>query len=279
MPDRGLDALLASLFGLLIGSFLNVVIHRWPREMSVVRPRSLCPACSHPIAWYNNIPVLSFAVLRGRCRHCRAPISWRYPLVEALTGAAFFFFVWKASGLTPEAIKFCLFAAILIALIFTDLETRLLPLELTAGGLCAGLAIAFAVPVHDSTLALLTAHAIPNARFESFLEALFGAFVPAFAIWLVGWIFEKLRHKQGLGFGDVILIAAIGSFLGIGGALLAIALGSVAGSVIGPLWIKMRGEKAATYQLPFGSFLGVGALASAMFGERILAWYGKLLGV
>ncbi len=279
MADPLSAALAACLCGLLIGSFLNVVIHRWPRGMSVVAPRSACPACGRAIAWYDNVPVLSFALLRGKCRHCGEPIAWRYPIVEALTAAMFFAIVRQAGGFTPEAIRLLVFAAVLIALIFTDLETRLLPLELTIGGIGIGLAFSLWTPVPDSTLALLAGRAIPAGRVESLAESAFGAIVPAFAIWLVGWLFENIRHKQGLGFGDVLMIAMMGAFLGIGGALLSIALGSIAGSIAGPLWIKFRGEEAASYQLPFGSFLGAGALATAVFGPAILNWYGRLLGL
>src|SRR5579883_1214219 len=229
-----MESFVALVFGLLIGSFLNVCIHRWPRDLSVVRPRSRCPQCERQIAWYDNIPLLSYVVLRGRCRHCGAGISWRYPVVEALTGAAFFYFVWRAGGFTPAALKWCVFSAILIALIFTDVETLLLPDEFTIGGLCAGLALSWFAP--------------PPA----FVGALIGAAVPSLALWAVGWLFEKLRHKEGLGFGDVKMIAMIGAFLGLPGALLSIALGAVVGAAAGLIWIAATRKEAATYPLPFG---------------------------
>ena len=254
------EAALAGLFGLLIGSFLNVCIYRWPRDLSVVRPRSRCPECERQIAWYDNIPVLSYVILRGRCRHCEAWISWRYPLVEALTAGAFFYFVWQAGGFTPVALKWCVLSAILIALIFTDLETLLLPDEFTVGGLCAGLAISWFVPA------------------PGFLEALIGAAVPSMALWLVGWLFEKLRHKEGLGFGDVKMIAMIGAFLGLRGALLALALGAVVGAVAGLVWIAVMRKDAATYPLPFGMFLGIAALIAAAQGPQIMRWYAGVLG-
>lgn len=254
------EALLAALFGLLIGSFLNVCIHRWPQEQSVVKPRSSCPACGHGIAWYDNIPILSYLLLKARCRHCGAGIHWRYPLVELLTGVAFFWFVWQL-GLTPAAAKYCIFAAILIGLVFTDLETLLLPDEFTLGGLVIGLAFSVFVPM-------------PNPIFSSgIIEASVGAAVPAGSLWLMGWLFEKLRHKEGLGFGDVKMIAMIGAFLGIAGSLLTVVAGSILGSIVGLIYIKASAKDASTYQLPFGAFLGAAALFAAIGGQQLTAWY------
>ncbi|MGA2713637.1 MAG: prepilin peptidase [Bryobacteraceae bacterium] len=278
MIESSLAALLAALFGLLIGSFLNVCIHRWPRDLSVVRPRSACPECGKPIAWYDNIPILSYLLLRGRCRQCGARIYWRYPVVELLTAISFAYFVHEG-GLTLQALKYCILAAILVALIFTDLETLILPDELTIGGLIVGLVFAIFVPVPDNTFHLIGGlfgiH--PGARTAMLAEALFGAIVPAGSTWLGGWIFEKLRHKEGLGFGDVKMLAMIGAFLGIGGALLTIILGSVAGSIIGLAFIKITGKDTATYQLPFGSFLGAAAFFAAIEGQRVVGWYGQTL--
>jgi leader peptidase (prepilin peptidase)/N-methyltransferase len=250
---------LAGIFGLLIGSFLNVCIYRCPRDLSVVRPRSGCPECGNPIAWYDNIPVLSYVLLRRRCRRCGKGIPWRYPLVELITAISFAYFVHRY-GLGVEALKYCVFAAILIALVFTDLETLLLPDELTIGGLLAGLVFAFFVP-------------------PSIGKALLAAIIPAGAIWFGGWLFEKLRHKQGLGFGDVKLLAMIGAFLGLRGALLTIILGALAGSVIGLAFIRFTGKDAGSYQLPFGSFLGAAALFTAIEGQGIIAWYARLSGL
>src|SRR5450432_1970371 len=132
------EAVLAAIFGLLAGSFLNVCIHRWPRDLSVVHPRSRCPQCDRQIAWFDNIPVISYLLLRGRCRHCNASISARYPIVELLTAALFFFFVWQL-GPTLSAARYCVFTAMLIVLAFADAETLLLPDEFTLGGAAAGL--------------------------------------------------------------------------------------------------------------------------------------------
>lgn len=270
--------ILAAIFGLLIGSFLNVCIHRWPRDLSVVRPRSACPECGKQIAWYDNIPILSYVLLRARCRQCGAGIYWRYPVVELLTALSFAFFVHEA-GLSLEALKYCIFAAILIALVFTDLETLLLPDELTIGGFLIGLVFAIFVPVPDKTLELIASifgfH--PGVRAGNVGEALFGAIVPAGAIWFGGWLFEKLRHKEGLGFGDVKMLAMVGAFLGIGGALLTVIVGALAGSIIGLAFIKITGKDTATFQLPFGTFLGAAAFFAAVEGQSVIGWYAQTL--
>ena len=163
-------------------------------------------------------------------------------------------------------IKYCVLAAILIGLVFSDLETLLLPDELTLGGLAIGLGCAFFIPVPDSMFQLVAnlAGFDGRGRIGSFGEAVLGAVIPAGAIWLGGWIFEKVRHKEGLGFGDVKMLAMIGAFLGISGALFAVILGSLAGSIIGLSYIKLTGKDASTYPLPFGSFLGAAALVAAI---------------
>jgi leader peptidase (prepilin peptidase)/N-methyltransferase len=257
-----IEAIAASVFGLVIGSFLNVCIHRWPRNRSVVKPRSHCVRCRRPIAWYDNIPVLSYLILRGRCRHCGKHISWRYPLVELLTGALFFTIVLEM-GLTAAALKACVFAAILLALIFSDLEKRLLPDELTKGGTIIGLVLAAFVPVSDlPTQMVLSLSGLElTGRPLSLAMSAAGAFLPAFILWSAGWLYSQIRHREGLGFGDVKLVAMIGSFLGLQSALLTLLLGSLSGSLIGYSYIKLTGKDPTTYELPFGSFLGAAALA------------------
>ena len=260
--------LLALIFGLLIGSFLNVCIHRWPRNRSVVKPRSHCVRCRKPIAWYDNIPLVSYLVLGGRCRHCGAKISLRYPVVEFLTAMLFFYEVRKL-GPTLPALKLCVLCAIALALIFCDLEKRLLPDELTKGGIVLGLCFAPFVPVRDFTAQLIFSLAgvqLP-AWANSLAESAVGAALPAFFLWFGGWLYFKIRHRDGLGFGDVKLIAMVGSFLGLRGALVTLVLGSFAGSVIGFGYIKFAGKDPATFELPFGSFLGAAALAAAVFSS------------
>lgn len=258
---------LAFLFGLLIGSFLNVCIYRWPRDLSVVRPRSHCPSCQGTIAWYDNIPLLSYALLAARCRHCRARIPVRYPAVELLTGLAFAHFV-RTLGPSLPAVKMCVFAAALIALLFCDLEERILPDELTLGGAAAGLAFAAFVPMTDTavrdTLSLLSSVSL-TGRADSLVESAFGAAFPAAILWGGGWLYDKVRHREGLGFGDVKFMAMVGAFLGIGGALFTLMLGALAGSVLGYAYILIARKDPKTFELPFGTFLSAAALYAAVF--------------
>ena len=269
--DSVIEALLALLFGLLIGSFLNVCIHRWPRNRSVVKPRSHCVRCRKPIAWYDNIPLLSYLVLGGRCRHCTAKISLRYPLVEFLTGMLFFYQV-GTLGLTAAALKMCVFSAIAVALIFCDLEKRILPDEFTKGGIVLGLIFSAFVPVPDITAqaVLWMAGAELPGWSHSIAESALGATLPAFFLWFGGWLYFKIRHREGLGLGDVKLVAMVGAFLGLRGALLTLILGSIAGSVIGYGYIKLAGKDPASYELPFGTFLGAAALVAAIVGNQLL---------
>jgi leader peptidase (prepilin peptidase) / N-methyltransferase len=266
-----MDAILALLFGLLIGSFLNVCIYRWPRDLSVVRPRSYCPQCEKPIGWRDNIPLVSYALLRGRCRHCGARIPARYPAVELLTGLLFFYFV-HTLGPTLPALKMCVFAAALVAMAFSDLEERILPDELTLGGVAAGLVIAFFVATPDQTAQMLAwfSGVSLSPTVDSVVEAALGAALPSAVLWLGGVIFEKVRHKEGLGLGDVKLIAMMGAFLGLRGALMALFLGSLTGSLLGYAWMKATGKDPATYELPFGAFLAASGIAMAMFSEAML---------
>jgi leader peptidase (prepilin peptidase) / N-methyltransferase len=247
----GFETLVALLAGLLIGSFLNVCIYRLPRDLSVIAPRSYCPHCERTIAWYDNIPVLSFLILRGRCRHCRKRISIRYPLVELATGIAFA--ICAASlGASLGALKWSVFSALLIALIAADLEERILPDEFTLGGTAIGLIFA-ALSHFDPRLISLAASA-------------FGAAIASGALWLVGWLYKKVRHREGLGLGDVKMLAMMGAFLGAPDTLLAFIAGSAFGAVTGLVYILVTRKDPSTYQLPFGTFLGAAALAVALWG-------------
>src|SRR5215471_418758 len=188
-----MEATIAFLAGLLIGSFLNVCVYRLPRNLSIVRPRSYCPQCERTIAWYDNIPVLSYLLLRGRCRFCRARIPIRYPLVEIVTGAAFAACVANL-GVSLAALKWSIFSAILIALIATDLEERILPDEFTLGGTLLGLVLAAFVPLDSETITLL----FPSleGRVGSIVEAAFGAALASAVIWFIGWGYQKLRRRE-----------------------------------------------------------------------------------
>lgn len=269
-----IEVVLAALAGLLIGSFLNVCVFRLPRDLSVVRPRSFCPACEKMIAWYDNIPLLSFLLLRGRCRHCGERISFRYPLVEILTAAAFAINV-AMHGPTLEALKDCIFAAILITLIFSDLEERILPDEFTLGGTLVGIVLAIFVLLPAQLSFLFLPFSMPPV-WRSVSEAVLGAAVSGGSIWLVGFAFEKIRHKEGLGLGDVKMIAMIGAFLGLERALLTLIVASLFGAISGLGYIVFTRKDASTYELPFGSFLGMAALAIGLFGEAVLRWYSQL---
>lgn len=269
-----IEALIAGLFGLLIGSFLNVCIYRLPRDLSVVKPRSFCPECETPIAWYNNIPLLSYLVLQTRCRKCARRIPLRYPFVELLTGAAFYCAFWKL-GPTLVAAKFAIFGALLIGLVFSDLEERILPDEFTLGGTLAGIVFAIFVPMRFGIMHLFL-FSLHNQIVMSVAESAFAAGFCAGTLWLVGTIYQKIRHREGLGFGDVKMVAMIGAFLGLQGALLTLIVGSLLGAVVGLCYIWFTGKDASTYELPFGSFLGAAALVVGFFGEVFLSWYGKL---
>jgi leader peptidase (prepilin peptidase) / N-methyltransferase len=254
-----LEAILALLFGLLIGSFLNVCIYRMPRDLSIVRPRSFCPACEKPIAWFDNIPLASYLLLGGRCRNCRARIPLRYPIVELLTGILFAVCVAKL-GVGLPALKWCLFGALMVALAFSDLEQRILPDEFTLGGAAAGVLLAAWVPVQFGYVQLFLASRY-SERWLSVGESILGALVASGMLWAVGAAYSAVRHKDGLGLGDVKMLAAVGAFLGLQGALATLVFGSVAGSVIGLLYIKLAKKEAASYELPFGAFLGLTGLA------------------
>jgi leader peptidase (prepilin peptidase)/N-methyltransferase len=278
MSDTTLLASFAGLFGLLIGSFLNVCIYRWPRDLSVVKPRSACPACNRPIAWYDNVPVLSYLLLWGRCRHCGETISWTYPTVELLTALFFAYFV-ALGGLSLAAAKDCLFAAIMLGLIFSDLDTYLLPDEFTIGGFFAGLAFAWFVPLPPTVFGLLTdltgAHL--GLRAISLGEALLGGIIPAGAMWLLGWCFEKIKGKEHLGFGDVKMIAMMGAFLGLGGVVVTLLFGSLVGSIGGLAYLKITRRDPATHYFPFATFLGATALIVVASHGGITGWYEHLL--
>jgi leader peptidase (prepilin peptidase)/N-methyltransferase len=268
--------LLALLFGLLIGSFLNVCIYRLPRDLSVTRPRrSYCPHCKNTIAWYDNVPLISYVLLRGRCRRCGGSISLRYPTVELLTGVLFAAAVHQFEA-TAMAAKACLVAALLVGLIFADLEEFILPDEFTLGGLAAGLVLAYFIEVDDQTArALLWVAGVEvGGGAGSVVEAALGAMLPAGLLWAGGALYEKVRKREGLGFGDVKMMAMMGAFFGLGGALLAMIVGSVLGSVIGLAYIKITRQDAATTHLPFGTFLGAGGLATLFAGPTLSGWYG-----
>jgi len=267
-----IQIIIAFLAGLLIGSFLNVCVFRLPRDLSVVQPRSFCPGCEKTIAWYDNVPLASYILLRGRCRHCGERIPLRYPLVELSTALAFATCAAAFGGFTLMAAKFAVFAAILIALIATDLEERILPDEFTLGGMGLGIVIAAFVPM-DPGIAHLFLGPYLGPVWRSIGESVLGAAVPSGLIWLVAWLYERIRHREGMGLGDVKMIGMIGAFLGLPSALLTLILGCLLGGVGGLIFVWAARKKASTYELPFGSFLGLAALAVAAYGKLAITWY------
>lgn len=258
-----MEILLAFLGGLLVGSFLNVCVYRLPRDLSVVRPRSHCPGCETMIAWYDNIPVVSYLVLGGKCRHCGERISLRYPLVELATAATFALCVAKL-GLTWPAAKFAALSAILITLIATDLEERILPDEFTLGGTVLGIALSGLVQLSPG-IATLLLYGFVSEPWLSVAESLTGALLASGLIWGFAWIYGKIRKREVLGLGDVKMIAMLGAFLGMEQALLILCVAGFFGSVVGLLYIVIAKKDWTTYELPYGSFIGAAGLAIALW--------------
>jgi leader peptidase (prepilin peptidase)/N-methyltransferase len=264
MTDLTVLLAVAALAGLIIGSFLNVCIYRLPRDLSVVWPGSHCIACRNPIAPYDNIPLFSYIALRARCRHCRTAISWRYPLTEGAT-AALFVAIAVTWGADLKTVRNCVFAALCVGMILSDWETRILPDEFTLGGLWAGLAFSLVVPL-DAGIFDLLLWSYP-AALTSILDSALAAALLAGSLWSVGVLYERVRGKEGLGFGDVKMAAMLGAFLGLPAAIFGIFVGCVSGTVVGVTWIYLMKKDAGTFALPFGSFLGAGALL-ALFWVR-----------
>lgn len=275
-----LIAVAVFVLGLLIGSFLNVCIVRIPAGKSIVLPASACPKCGTPIKPYDNIPVLSYAFLGGKCRACRTPISPMYPLVEFLNGALYLV-SFLAFGLTIEALKWAIFASLLLILVFTDLRERILPDVVNFTGFAIGLVLSAFLPPADGT-----AMWIANRFFEyppptpviSIVDALLGAAFGSGILWIISEGYFRLRKREGMGLGDVKMMLMAGAFLGLKRTVLTILLGSVLGSVIGVAFIAIR-RKGSDYELPFGTFLGAGALVVVFFGTPLVNWYMSLLKV
>jgi leader peptidase (prepilin peptidase)/N-methyltransferase len=260
-------------FGFAIGSFLNVVIHRIPREESIVFPNSRCPECGTAIRPYDNIPVLSYLVLRGRCRNCRTSISARYPAVEALTGLLFAL-TFVHDGLTLALPFDLVFVAALLALVFIDAEHMILPDVITLPGLALALICRALVPNLyglDFMTGGLLAGWPPWA--VSLFGALFGAAIGGGSLWLIGWLWERLRGVEAMGLGDVKMMFMVGALLGWPRTVLTIFLAVIAGSVAGIGVMAYRRERNMQMLLPFGIFLGLGALVSLFFGDQIIKWY------
>lgn len=273
--------LIVALFGLVFGSFLNVCIARLPKHESIVSPRSHCPRCGRPIRWYDNIPVLSFLILRGRCRDCRARISLIYPLVETLT-AALLVIAFAEYGLSPDFVKAAFLAMLLVVLIFTDLIDRSIPHAVTLFGIGTGLLLSLVVPVDNRPPELILNRLgfYPEVAIDSLIGAVAGAAVGGGLFYAVGkaFYFMSGRTKQYLGFGDVMLMLMVGTFLGVPLTLVTILLGSVAGTVIAVPSVLIR-PRLRHYEWPYGTFLGVAAMFASLKGEALLDWYLRWSGL
>ncbi|HZH89551.1 MAG TPA: prepilin peptidase [Pyrinomonadaceae bacterium] len=268
-----LALIFVSTIGALIGSFLNVVIHRVPREESIVFPNSRCPSCGTAIRAYDNIPILSFLILRGRCRACGVSISPRYPAIEALT-AILFGLVFLHDGLTLALPFDLVFVAALVSLIFIDAEHMILPDVITLPGFVFALVARALVP-NLYGLAFLSDGMLegwPDWT-VSLAGALFGAAIGGGSLWFMGWLWERLRGVEAMGFGDVKMLFMVGAFLGWPLTILTIFLGVLSGSVVGVALMLRQRERDMQMLLPFGIFLGIGAIASLLVGRQIIGWY------
>ena len=251
MNDR-VATILAAITGALIGSFLNVCIYRLPREKSIVWPASACPHCNRNLSWYENIPIVSYLVLWGRCRTCKKPISGRYPLVEALT-ALMFAAAWTYYGPGVLLASRLILGCALIVLFAIDLEHHLLPDVITLPGIVIGFIFSLIVG--------------PGA-----IESLLGILLGGGILYVIAEVYYRVRREEGLGMGDVKMLAMIGAFVGWRLTLVTLMMASFAGSIIGVLMIAMR-RGSLKYALPFGTFLAMGAALAATVGQSLLDWY------
>ena len=249
--------LVVGTFGALVGSFLNVCIFRLPRGESIAWPGSHCPSCAHAIGFYDNIPLLSYLWLGGRCRACRTPISIRYPLVEAVNVLGYLAIVWYFGPTWTAALYALLFSA-LVVVTGTDLSHKIIPNVITLPGMVVGL--------------LGAATVLPVGVINSVV----GLTVGGGLLWLLAWLSPYLFGKEGMGGGDIKLLAMVGAFLGWKPALLTIMIGSLTGSIIGISLIALRITKRDDY-IPFGPFLVLGALLSLFFAQPLLDWYQGFL--
>ena len=247
-----LQLTILSLLGLSVGSFLNVCVHRLPRGESLVHPGSRCPQCGYALRWYDNIPVVSYVLLGGRCRGCRKHIAARYPALEIATLALFLLhgavFEWTAL----LAVRL-VFACAMVVLFAIDLEHHLLPDAITLPGIAAGLLFSTVLP-------------------PGIVDALVGGLVGGGVLWLIGEAYFRYSGQEGMGGGDVKMLAMIGAFLGWQLVLVTLVLSSVAGSLIGLLVIAVK-RGGMKYALPYGTFLALGALAASLAGDRLIHWY------
>ena len=252
MSVHALHVTVLALLGLSVGSFLNVCVHRLPRRQSLVHPGSRCPHCGYVLRWYDNIPILSYLFLRGQCRQCRQPIAIRYPALELATLVLFLVhgavFGWSAL----LAVRL-VFACAMVVLFAIDLEHHLLPDAITLPGIVTGLLVSTVVP-------------------PGIIDSLLGLLIGGGVLWLIGEAYFRYSGQEGMGGGDVKMLAMIGAFLGWKLVLVTLVLSSVAGSLVGVLVIAFK-RGGLKYALPYGTFLALGALAASLVGERLVNWY------
>ena len=284
MPDLSLvppafGYILAGVFGAIIGSFLNVVIHRLPLEESIVFPNSRCPSCGAVIAFYDNIPVVSWILLGAKCRGCKERISFRYPAVELLTAAMFVAVAWHDGP--SVALPFDLiFVSALLALIFIDAEHMILPNVITYPGMVFAVVARIAIPYLSGTLHFDDLPSLSQGAFAampvwvtSLAGAVIGALIGGGSLWLMGWTWEKLRGVEAMGLGDVKMMFMVGAYLGWRLTILTIFVGVLTGSIIGVALMARQRDRNMQMLLPFGIFLGLGAIASLLFGSPLVEWY------
>ncbi len=246
----------SALFGLAVGSFLNVCIYRIPLKKSIVFPPSSCPNCGKKIRFYDNIPLISYILLLGRCRYCRTPLAWHYPFVEAVTGLLSMALFIKY-GLSYQYFLYLLFTSFLVAISFIDLQHQIIPDVMSLPGIAAGLAAAF---IQENI---------------SWQESLIGMIAGGGSLYLVAVVYEKITGKEGMGGGDIKLLAMIGAWMGWKSLHFIILLSSLAGVMVGVPFLLMAG-KGLRVRIPFGPFLALGALLCFFFGHEIMGWYARL---
>ncbi len=267
------------LFGAIVGSFLNVVIHRIPRELSIVFPNSACPKCKAAIRPYDNFPILSWLLLRGKCRNCKEPIAWRYPAVELLTALLFVLVFWQI-GFTPFLPVALYFTASMVSLVFIDAEHMILPDLINFPLLFVALAVRIAFPLAFGSAYFSDLKHSPLTMFGeypiwlvSLAGAVLGMLVGGGFLWFIGWLWEKLRGVEAMGFGDVKMMFAVGALLGWRLTFLTMFIGAFSGALIGVALIARDRDKDMQTQIPFGIFLGIGGFVSLLFGDQIIQWY------
>src|SRR5688572_6596742 len=290
MPDFSLlppvvGYILAGVFGAIIGSFLNVVIHRVPNDESVVFPTSHCPSCGAVIAFYDNIPILSYVILGGKCRRCKERISIRYPAVELLTAALFVAIAWN-DGMGVRLPFDLVFVSALLALMFIDAQHWYLPDVITYPGMIFAVVARLAIPFLSRTPHFDDLPSLINGPFEgwpiwaaSLGGAVIGALIGGGSLWLMGWIWKRLRKVDAMGLGDVKMMFMVGGYLGWRLTLVTIFVGVLSGSVIGILLMIIQGKYDSKRELPFGIFLGTGAILAMLFGTSLVEWYVGRLGL